>query len=275
MKKTFILFFLLAASPLFAQITLEHTYRDVSKTFSIIQIDSGVSKILCDNQKGHFTLYNLDHSIYKDIIIPPDTPVSPDEFVVYITLRLFDLDDKLEFLVYDYENYKIRIINESGKVLNSFDSVIIPLKPTFYASNYEPSAIYNTVNGTKLLLNKISTTQPFWGEVYSLPGKLPTSGAKSSVTDPTSIISSGGMPTSAYPNPTDGKVRIEYKLPDGVTKGEIIITSTSGAEVKRYTVGNMFNDILIERTDLASGSYFYRLVTEKGESDAKRLVVTR
>lgn len=55
----------------------------------------------------------------------------------------------------------------------------------------------------------------------------------------------------------------------------LVITSSDGTEVKRYRVGNIFNDLLIEKSDLASGTYFYKLVTGKGESEAKRLVVLR
>ena len=70
-------------------------------------------------------------------------------------------------------------------------------------------------------------------------------------------------------------MRIEYTLPDGVQTGKLIITDLQGNEVKRYRVGTAFNDILISKSDLASGSYFYKIITEKGESNAKRLVVLK
>lgn len=93
---------------------------------------------------------------------------------------------------------------------------------------------------------------------------------------PNSFMSGGGsVRTSAYPNPSNGQVRIEYTLPDGVLSGELIITDVQGHELKRYQVGTAFNDILIEKSDLASGTYLYRIVTAKGESDAHRLVVLK
>jgi hypothetical protein len=79
----------------------------------------------------------------------------------------------------------------------------------------------------------------------------------------------------AYPNPASGRVRIAYDLPQGVTSGEMILTSEAGREVKRYHVTNAFSDLLIEATDLPSGSYFYKLVTDKGESPAQRIVWMR
>ncbi|HEY6170793.1 MAG TPA: T9SS type A sorting domain-containing protein, partial [Candidatus Kapabacteria bacterium] len=111
-------------------------------------------------------------------------------------------------------------------------------------------------------------------EVYSLPGKLPTSNTKLSVTDAPTIISGSTPSTSAYPNPSNGKIRVAYSLPEGVTTGELVITSTDGREVKRYRVGNMFNDILIEKSELASGAYFYKLTSERGESEARKFVIT-
>ena len=80
------------------------------------------------------------------------------------------------------------------------------------------------------------------------------------------------LPTFAYPNPSSGQVRITYELPAGVQRGQIILLTEDGREVKRYQVTNAFNDLLIEESDLPNGSYFYKLVTDKGESQAKRIV---
>jgi hypothetical protein len=79
-------------------------------------------------------------------------------------------------------------------------------------------------------------------------------------------------PSLAYPNPSSGRVRIAYDLPNGITSGEIVLTTSDGREVKRYHVTSAFNDLLIEEGDLPNGSYFYKLVTDRGESPARRIV---
>jgi hypothetical protein len=70
-------------------------------------------------------------------------------------------------------------------------------------------------------------------------------------------------------------VRIAYELPLGVSSGEIVLLSEDGKEVKRYMVTNAFNDLLIEAPELPSGSYFYKLVTEKGESLVKKIALIK
>jgi hypothetical protein len=90
-----------------------------------------------------------------------------------------------------------------------------------------------------------------------------------------SIVKENIIVSSAYPNPSNGQIRIEYTLPDGVATGEIAITNLEGIEVRKYQVGNIFNDILFERSDLPSGTYFYKLVTGKGESEMKKIIVTK
>ncbi|MEP7235364.1 MAG: T9SS type A sorting domain-containing protein, partial [Ignavibacteriota bacterium] len=138
------------------------------------------------------------------------------------------------------------------------------------SSNTIPQSVINTQFGTKLILLD-SLNQ---AAVFSLPGKLPGSTTKSSV-DPPSIVSGNPLPTSAYPNPSNGQMRISYKLPLGVTTGELVIYTADGVEVKRLKVGEGFNDILVTKSDLSSGSYFYKLVTEKGDSEAKKLIILK
>jgi hypothetical protein len=141
------------------------------------------------------------------------------------------------------------------------------------ATDYSASII-GTERGVKMLVEHFGTKGELYITIHGLPGKLPGGTERSGVNSPT-IISGNSLPTSAYPNPSNGQMRIEYKLPEGVTTGEIVITSADGIEVKRYRVGNIFNDLLIGKSDLASGTYLYKLVTDKGESEVKKLVVLR
>ena len=111
-------------------------------------------------------------------------------------------------------------------------------------------------------------------EIYALPGKLPRCSQILGV-QPNGQSNWSQLESAAYPNPSQGRVRIAYELPAGISSGEIALTNMSGAEVKRYPITNAFNDLLIEEGDLPSGSYFYKLVTERGESAARRIVRAR
>ncbi len=296
MKTVLTLLLILSASSLFAQITLEHQYRPnaYNLVHEIVTVDSNTQKIIdlrrvltgdsahTDPPRDTIIIYNIDHTLDRVIPIPPIPNINGNK-VSYITKHLFNLDDNYEYLVWggklnSFVPY-VKVFDESGTEIFSCDSCLPNhenLSSGAFILEMNASFIVNTSNGPKLTIQNFATGKL---EVYSLPGKFPNccySTANLSVTDAPSIITSGNsFPTFAYPNPTNGKVRVEYKLPIGVTSGEIVITSSGGNEVKRYRVTDTFNDILIEQTDLASGSYFYRLVTEKGESEAKRLVVTR
>ena len=111
--------------------------------------------------------------------------------------------------------------------------------------------------------------------VYSLPGKLPGCSTIASASVTPSIAYDPVLPTSAYPNPSSGRMRIAYQLPAGVSSGEVILTREDGSEVKRYRVTNAFSDLLIDESELPSGAYFYKLVTEKGESSPQKISVLK
>ncbi len=78
-----------------------------------------------------------------------------------------------------------------------------------------------------------------------------------------------------YPNPTNNYTRIDYQLPAGVNKGEIVFYDTKGNEVKRFIVDRTFAHIRISTSELSSGTYFYNLKTEKGVVGGKKMVVIR
>lgn len=279
MKNIITLFFVLLAATSHAQITLEHTYNNSfdpgSRSIHLVTVDSGLCKYVVFNGKDSILIYNLDHSIDRKIIIP-NIDTSASHTLHYLSKKLFDLNDQYEYIVAEASSVKkVRILSENGAILYSCDTCTIhnPFNPYIYSKDIEIESIITTEEGSKLLIDRWNTTNV---DVYSLPGKLPgCSTTKASIEIPSIISSNSGFTTSAYPNPSNGKVRIEYKLPNGVSTGEIVIADALGNEVKRYRVGNVFSDILIEKSDLASGSYFYKLVTDKGESEAKKLVVIR
>lgn len=78
-----------------------------------------------------------------------------------------------------------------------------------------------------------------------------------------------------FPNPTSGNATITYTLPQGETKGEIIIYDIAGAEVKKVTVTNGNSKIILDNSALQLGTYFYQLITSKGSAGAKMMVVVK
>jgi len=266
MKYSIVLFFVFSTSVSHGQVTLEHTYPFSSIRFELV--DSNEVKFFYFSGDT-VIIFNADHSIYKTVKLPNFGNIQSYRKINFLSRHLFNLDDKLEFLAEAYPN-NVAVINEDGEIEFECDGCWGNY-PLASGSDAIPLSVVNTQLGTKLILHDSHGTTT----VYSLPGKLAGCSTAKSGVDAPSIAGGNSFPTSAYPNPSNGQMRISYKLPLGVSTGELVILSTEGIEVKRYRVGDGFNDILVEKSDLASGSYFYKLVAEKGESEIKRLVILK
>jgi hypothetical protein len=88
-------------------------------------------------------------------------------------------------------------------------------------------------------------------------------------------ISSLSDSLKIYPNPSQNQFTIEYKLPQGESKGEIIIYDIAGTEVKKVTVTNGSSKAELDNSALQSGIYFYQLITSKGATGGKKMVVIK
>lgn len=80
---------------------------------------------------------------------------------------------------------------------------------------------------------------------------------------------------SVFPNPISGNATIKYTLPQGASKGEIIIYDITGKEVKRIEVTNGNSKIVVDNFSLQAGTYFYQLITSKGAAGTKKMVVVK
>jgi hypothetical protein len=279
MKYFIIVFLLFFAPSAHAQITLEHIYSNTN-TFGLVEVDSGDWKYINFNQKDSIKLFNLDHSIDRVILVPV-LPTGATWNLAVIARQLFNIDSEYSYLLTASGGQKghVRIFKEDGSTIFACDSCDFGLEANdnpdwVFAGGYSLS-ILNTSNGSKMFITSFINPASLLFEVYSLPGKLPScQSTLAGVNPPTSYIDPA-FPTSAYPNPSNGQVRIAYTLPSGVSSGDLILTTEDGREVKRYHVTSAFSDLLIEASDLPSGSYFYKLVTEKGESVAQRIVMMK
>jgi hypothetical protein len=271
--KSFILAALLfTAVPLRAQITLEHQYSvtpsisGANENFGLVQVDSNEWRYVVFNRIDTIQLFNPDHSFDRTMTFPS---FASDLRIKFIAKNLFSLDSTYCYLIKD-RGYKMRVFKEGGTSLFSCDTCVPwgwTANSDFEGINIAPSGVVRTPTGTKLIVmdgvRNIS--------IYSLPGRLPGSSQMLSV-NPNSQSSWPQLQSAAYPNPSQGRVRIAYDLPSGVQSGEIVLTTSDGREVKRYHITNAFSDLLIEDGDLLNGSYFYKLVTERGESPTRRIV---
>jgi hypothetical protein len=277
MKKiTFILFCILAVNAK-GQITLEHTYTSAGSLIAFpnyqqlyitkLEVD-GEKYVFVDRANKEVKFYNFNHTLWKTISYAGTIDLnsgSNTRDILYISQHLFDTDDEIEFLYDDIDGLiaVTQIVNEDGSILFTENDAGPWVKINFPQPQLP---IYNTSSGTKMILSLGNGD----ANVYSLAGTL-SSGI---VANPNSEFNQ--LRTSfAYPNPTNSSTKIDYTLPNGITKGEIVFYDTQGKEVKRFNVDNTFNSLLVSTEDLQSGTYYYSLQTRQGVSGAKKLVTVK
>ena len=261
-----------------AQITLEHTYDTASlldgglggglNQLYMVTLEVEGMKYIKINYSGYkIEMYNLDHSIFKIMDLSPFiAPYNIDINLLFVSEHLFNTDDQIEYMIC-YEDsvgnftWHTKIINESGNIIFSEDHQA-PVDVIDIPQKQFP--IYNTPNGTKMILTSDSSYKAF---VYSLPGTLTTS------IQPINNTLGNQMLENIYPNPSNGNTTIEFNLPQGVTTGELLIYSMQGVELKRYRVDNTFHTLLLNNSEFHAGTYFYQLITSTGASGAKKMVV--
>jgi len=77
----------------------------------------------------------------------------------------------------------------------------------------------------------------------------------------------------AYPNPSTDETRIEYNVVSGTSKAYLVLYSMQGVEVKRLELAPAHGFIMVENGTLITGTYFYRLETDKEITRSHKLVI--
>jgi len=247
MKKLITLFVLsfMISKLLNAQI-LEHQYS--GDAGSIYQV--GTNEYVYgfyDISNKQFNLYSLNHTLIKTINILPSSCTSFS--IVNVSKTLFNNDSKYEITyVFSSTTTGLKVINEDGNVLLNEDSC-------------SAAYIRNTNLGTKMLISNFTSKIL---KVYSLTGQ---------VYGKISEFANDNIYINAFPNPSKSNITISYEIPNGYNNGDIVICNLNGVEMKRYKVDKNFTDILINTSDFASGTYLYKVITSKAESQTKKFII--
>jgi hypothetical protein len=222
--------------------------------------------------------YDLNHVFWKSINYSGvSTNISPDPnndkaacSILYISQSLFNTDTKVEFM-YSYAWYHnsdstwhaiTQIVNEDGTILFS-DAAGALVQPAWHDQYYP---IYNTTNGTKMILSNVNRT----AEVFSLAGTFTACIAQNN-------ILGNAAQMSLFPNPSTGAnmITINYTLPEENKTANLIVFDVQGKQVRSYKIGNGMSNILVNPAELSKGTYFYSIQTEDGKTIAtqKSIVV--
>ena len=286
--KNFILLSLLITSviaPSSGQMSVAHAFppNDLGYDFRVVNLALSGKKLAVvrrtDGIAGDTIFYyNTDYSLWKIIPCPAipgyaaQTGFGPaytgaTGYISYSSETLFNTDTLLEVAV-DYiqtvPSYldNVYIINELGNVTDSITGL------------YGWFRVYSASPGVF-----IASVQRIDGgiTVYNLPGTLPcdmcgsvTEGlGKNQDQEQLNILS------SPIPNPSKNEVKITFTLPEGASRGELTIYSTTGQLMKSYTVDNRFGFIMVDDSQFAPGMYYYNLVANGVVSSTQKMLVIK
>lgn len=242
-----------------AQITPEKVYQGSGE---MIRLSNGDYKYQMTRLGANqVTVYNLNHSIYKQLTVPGLSTSYELRSTQYVSDALFDLNpNNIEYIA-TYGSTtgsgvsKAVIYSETGTQLAVLDS-----------ANYYVS-IYNTPSGAKLLntirvYSNASTLTKEYTRVYSLAGRLALRVATPTLTDA----------TGAYPNPAFAFVNLPYSVEAGKS-GVLKVYDVSGRLVKSYQVDSHIDHLEMSARDLRPGVYLYNVETAAGASSSRRFSI--
>ncbi|RYU79553.1 T9SS type A sorting domain-containing protein [Hymenobacter persicinus] len=251
MKRVLLASFLLISAAAQAQLTLEHTYQDAS-VYSFKLSTGQVKFAIYSQTDSKLYVYNADHSLLRQIPVPPVPATSSYGDILDVSDKLFNLTPDIECAIALYngatQQNSVYVLSETGAQLLTV------------ASGSYAQAV-NTSTGSKLLVYG-----SFGTRVYAAPGTYtPLKTAKS--TD--------GPTASPFPNPAAERITLPYSVQPG-TLATLEVLDLAGRVVKTFQVNAAFNHLLLDARELRPGAYTYRVVTAAGSSSAgKRFIVAR
>lgn len=279
MRNLFLLLILISFR-LNAQITFETAYPNnvYYDPPGLVNFSAaGYKYVFADTDQ--IVLYNLNHSVYRTILMP-NMPAGCHNFRVrWVSDQLFNTNPLDVEYVLTYESLttflrSVRVYDENSNLLFARDTFDLPGNDP--GTGLHEMGIVHTSAGVKMILrNHINAKTT----VYSLPGVLPCrmcDGGVISGLQPNSTSTTQSQQVQApYPNPTQGSITLPYSLPNGTTTGEMIIYDMMGREVKRYSITNTFSSLVLETSELAAGAYSYSIQTTFGISPGNKFSVVQ
>ena len=271
MKKLLLfLLILVSGNALFSQIKLEKTIDNTANKaeYQFVNLSQqGTKLVALDTEKGELTFYNEDYTLYKkvniELILSPSTSKAMFFNIGYISDNLFNLDNKIEFLVQysDWTKPTVRVYSETGEIL--FEK--IGRLPTSEDYSKMPVSIYEVGGKSKMIINSVDYKST---EIYTLPGNLLLS-----VTDVEADKTKYDI--KLFPNPaSQNKISIAYTLPDNIKLNKVNIYNTLGQVVKTVKLDNQSNNSVdIDTQNLQKGTYFCELIGNKGKISASQFVI--
>jgi hypothetical protein len=225
--------------------TLEHQHT--GRTGTCHQVDYNEYVYLISDGTNHTSIYSIDHNLLKSVTL---TPGATDYMSLHISKKLYNNDSKYEITyLYRKGGFYFEVMDDDGIVL---------LKDSFFTA-YK---FRNTNQGTKLLIE--CNLNPRVLKVYGLPGQIFTKIPE---------ILDNNTSLSAFPNPASDAITIPITLPGKSNNGKLLIYNISGEEINCIPINQWINEIILNTSDFAPGTYLYHIVSDNHTSKTNKFIV--
>ncbi len=279
MKKIFSLFAIISFLSVKAQITVDHDWSSLkSYPYKVTFTNSSEKFYILSQFSDSIQIYNYDGSLYKQIILPPNNQYIPfkllDRYISYpsdayfnlipsLSDNLFDNDGNIEFLTSQLagDNTVVHIVDETGNIKYTFPDTI-PYGPV-------DARIFKFDNAYKLAFT--CTTQVF--KVYALPGSLPCNACSltNGITQPDNSSSAEKEMISAYPNPFNQTLMVDYSL-HSKKSSRLILTDIQGKVLKTVILEGQSDKVLLDTANLPKGIILVSLYGDNQDLLSKKVV---
>jgi hypothetical protein len=174
-------------------------------------------------------IYDQNHNFYKSVNINQD-------YICFITDKLFNDDELIEFLIYGGTG--LQLINEDGEILYTWPNRIDP-------------ALFRDNDGNyKLVVYNQQTSPPFtaYSDVYALGGTL-------SVKQQDTYLENSVI---GFPNPAGDKITITNRklLP---TDTLLEIFTENGQKISERHLSSSEVEVVVNISSLSTGIYVYKI----------------
>lgn len=239
-----ILFFILKVG--FTQ-TFEYQFSgELGKIFQVS--DNEYVYGIMERPPWQFSIYSLDHTLIKTIPLAPiDSGYS---YTFYHLSKTLINDDQKYELIYNSQNntgFAVNVINDDGTLL-------------FHEPGAWGVSLFNTDAGAKMILSYVDD-QTFV-KVYSLYGKVLKAEELNSFSE-----------TNLFPNPSFGKVEIEYSVPSGESDLTLTIYTLDTKFIRDYPISSNEKRIIIDVSGFRAGIYLYRIHNNHYSTGTKKFIV--
>jgi hypothetical protein len=282
-----LIIFFLPGIRIHAQITFEKEYPlENIQYFYVTDSDGVFVNYSIYSSSDTILLFNDNHKLIR-IIVPPDDSILS---IINVSKYLYNTDDLYE-LIYVYQafdngtrHYNTHVIDENSRLLKSFDNQFMWILPT--------------ANGAKLISQGGVKIYSLTGINYPVnkgeQGERGVPGAKGAQGDPGELalrsefycpedpldmnLNESIFLSEPYPNPSlisssiDYNISADYYSVSDYVRAFLVFYDITGLQRLSLLLKPSAGSLEITKSLLGTGSFLFRIETENGFSEIRKLI---